>query len=170
VRVSGLIAAVDAAIARLEKGTVMSEEEMKEVFEGWNPQQHEAEAEARWGKTSEYQQSKQRTARYRKEDWVAIKAEAERIYRDLAALLARGVPPSDPAARDLAEAHRAHITRWFYDCSPEVHRGLGQLYVDDPRFTANIDKFGSGLAAYAREAFAANAERVRGKDEGEEGE
>jgi hypothetical protein len=60
---------------------------------------------------------------------------------------------------DAAELHRQYISRWFYDCSRAVHRGLGQLYVDDPRFTANIDRVAPGLARYCREAFAANAAR-----------
>jgi hypothetical protein len=39
-----------------------------------------------------------------------------------------------------------------------MHAGLGEMYVDDPRFTKNIDKFGKGLAAYLKAAFRANAE------------
>ena len=57
----------------------------------------------------------------------------------------------------VAERHRAHISKWFYDCSPEIHRGLGQMYVADPRFTRNIDKAGPGLAQYMSAAIAANA-------------
>ena len=41
-----------------------------------------------------------------------------------------------------------------------MHRGLGAMYVDDPRFTANIDKTAPGLAAYLREAIIANANRM----------
>jgi len=61
-----------------------------------------------------------------------------------------------------AEAHRAHIDRWFYPCSPAIHRGLGELFANDPRFAANIDKVQPGLAAYACAAFAANADRAGG--------
>jgi hypothetical protein len=159
VQVQGLIAAVDAAIARLEKGTTMATEELFEVFEGWSPKDHEAEAEERWGGSEEWKQSKERTARYTKQDWVKIKAEGEELYRQLARLLEAGKAPGSTEAMDAAELHRQYITRWFYDCSRAVHRGLGQLYVDDPRFTANIDKVAAGLAAYCREAFAANAAR-----------
>jgi hypothetical protein len=60
---------------------------------------------------------------------------------------------------DVAEAHRRHLERWFYPCAPAMHRGLGQLSVDDPRFTANIDTVRPGLSACARDAFAANAAR-----------
>jgi hypothetical protein len=60
---------------------------------------------------------------------------------------------------DAAELHRQYISRWFYDCSAAVHRGLGELYVADLRFTANLDKVAPGLADYCRQAFAANAAR-----------
>jgi DNA-binding transcriptional MerR regulator len=163
VRVRGLIAAVDAAIARLEKGeTSMNNEEMFEVFEGFDPKEHEAEAEQRWGQTKEWEQSKRRTARYTKQDWLKIKAEGGETYQQLAALMSAGKPPTSPEAMDAAELHRQYIIRWFYDCSPAVHRGLGELYVADQRFTANVDKVAPGLSRYCREAFAANADRRKG--------
>jgi DNA-binding transcriptional MerR regulator len=160
VQVHGLIAAVDAAIARLEKGATMGNEELFEVFEGWNPKEHEAEAEERWGSSQEWRQSKARTARYTKQDWLKIKGEGSELYRQLALLMAAGKPPGSTEAMDAAELHRQYISRWFYDCSPAVHRGLGELYVNDPRFTANIDKVAPGLALFCREAFAANAART----------
>ncbi|MBF2053491.1 MAG: TipAS antibiotic-recognition domain-containing protein [Candidatus Sericytochromatia bacterium] len=38
-------------------------------------------------------------------------------------------------------------------------KGLGQIYVDDSRFTANIDRFGEGLAVFMRDAMAIYADR-----------
>lgn len=70
-----------------------------------------------------------------------------------------------PGSPDLAEAHRAHLTRWCYDCPPAMHRGLGELYVTDARFTKTIDRHRSGLAAYLRDAILANAARVERIDE-----
>jgi DNA-binding transcriptional MerR regulator len=161
VQLQGLIAAVDAAIDRLEKGATMGNEELFEVFEGWNPKDHEEEAEQRWGQTKEWKQSKERTARYSKQDWMKIKAEGGELYRQLAVLMGARKAADGLEAMDAAELHRQYISRWFYDCSRAVHRGLGELYVNDPRFTANIDKVAPGLALYCREAFAANAARGR---------
>jgi MerR family transcriptional regulator, thiopeptide resistance regulator len=162
VQVRGLIAAVDAAIARLEKGetSMTTSEELFEVFEGFDPQAHEAEAEQRWGKTKEWEQSRRRTARYTKQDWLKIKAEGGEVFQQLAALMKAGKPAGGPEAMDAAELHRQY--RWFYDCSPAVHRGLGELYVADQRFTASVDQAGPGLSEYCREAFAANAARSKG--------
>ena len=56
------------------------------------------------------------------------------------------------AARQLAEEHRAHISRWFYECSPAMHARLAELYIADPRFAAHYDKVAPGLAHYVHDA------------------
>jgi MerR family transcriptional regulator, thiopeptide resistance regulator len=76
-----------------------------------------------------------------------------------AALMDEGVPAGDPRAMDLAEEHRAQIDRWFYPCSQEMHVGLGQMYVADPRFAKNYEKVRVGMAQYVCDAIKANAAR-----------
>jgi MerR family transcriptional regulator, thiopeptide resistance regulator len=161
-RVQALIGAVDAALDSLEKGTAMTKEEMFEVFGDFDPAKYEDEARQRWGDSEAYKESARRTKRYTKQDWERIKAEGDQIQRDLVAHLEAGHAPTDPAVLEVAERHRAYITRWFYPCSHELHRGLGELYVSDPRFTENIDKLRPGLAAFTRDVFRANAERAAG--------
>ena len=39
---------------------------------------------------------------------------------------------------DLAERHRQHISRWFYECGYDVHRGLAEMYVADARFAETV--------------------------------
>ena len=58
---------------------------------------------------------------------------------------------------DLAEEHRQQISRWFYDCPHEIHAGLAEMYVEDPRFTAHYEKIAPGLAQFLHEAIHANA-------------
>jgi hypothetical protein len=118
------------------------------------------EAEARWGETEPYRESRRRTRSYTKRDWLMIKAESEQITGALAAAKAAGEAPASAAAMDAAETHRQHISRWFYDCSPEMHRGLGDMYVADERFAASYEPIAPGLAAYIRDAIAANAGRA----------
>jgi hypothetical protein len=110
------------------------------------------EAQERWGDTDAYRESQRRTASYTEADWERIKAEAESITRRFGELFAAGAPADGPAATALAEEHRAHISRWFYDCPKQMHRGLGDMYVSDPRFTANYDRIAPGLAQYVRDA------------------
>ena len=40
-----------------------------------------------------------------------------------------------------------------------MHRGLAEMYVTDPRFTAAYDDVAPGLARYVRDAILANADR-----------
>jgi DNA-binding transcriptional MerR regulator len=161
-RVHALIQAVDAALESIERGTVMKKEEMFEVFGDFDPTKYEAEARERWGNTQAYKESAKRTSRYAKKDWEKIKAEGDRIQKELAAQLEAGRAPTDAEVMALAEQHRGYIERWFYPCSPEMHRGLGELYVSDSRFTENIDRVRPGLAQFMRDAFRANSERTTG--------
>ena len=157
VKLSALGEKVDAAIARLEGGRAMNEHEMKQMFYGLDASAYEAEAERRWGDTEAYKESKRRSRGYSKQDWQQIKDEGTKIFARLAELMAAGEPAEGVAAMDVAETHRLYISRWFYECSREFHARLGQLYVQDPRFTANIDAGHAGLSEYAARAFAANA-------------
>ena len=50
----------------------------------------------------------------------------------------------------------AHETRVNYD---EMHVGLAEGYVSDPRFTATYEKLAPGLAQFVHDAIVANAAR-----------
>jgi MerR family transcriptional regulator, thiopeptide resistance regulator len=111
------------------------------------------EARQRWGDTEAYKQSQQRTSAYTDEDWERIKAEAADITARFTALKEAGSPADGTEAVALAEEHRAHISRWFYDCPKELHRGLGDMYVSDERFRRN---YPDGVAEFIRDAIHAS--------------
>lgn len=151
-----MLAAVDRALTALEKGTqTMTPEDFQKMFDGFDPAAYEAEAKQRWGDTDAYKESQRRTRGYGKAEWEQIARESAAIYARLAELMREGAAPSDPRVRAAVEEHRAHISRWFYDCSPELHRGLAEMYVADPRFTKNIDKAAPGLARFLSDAIRA---------------
>jgi DNA-binding transcriptional MerR regulator len=154
-----MVEAIDKAIEADRMGINMATEEMLEAFGGFDPTEYQTEVEDRWGGTDPYVESQRRVANYTRDDWRRVRDEAAAINEGLLDLMAGGVPADTTAAMDLAEAHRAHLSKWFYDCSPEMHAGLGQMYITDPRFEENIDKAGTGLAKYLAAAIAANAAR-----------
>ncbi|WP_336206869.1 MerR family transcriptional regulator [Nonomuraea sp. LPB2021202275-12-8] len=156
-RLRQVIAAVERAMQARSVGINLTPEERLELFGDFRPEDHEAEVERRWGAGEAYQESRRRVATYTKDDWLRLRAEAAAVTEDLVAAYKAGLPPDGEQAMDLAERHRGHITRWFYTCTYEIHRGLGELYVSDPRFTAVYDAQAPGLAAYLRFAIAANA-------------
>jgi len=158
-RLEKMIAAIEHAITAEETGTTMNKDDMFEVFGDFDPSEYEDEVKERWGDTDAYKESARRAKRYTKDDWLAIKAEGEPIVTGLAAAFRVGTAADDPAVMDLADAHRLQIDKWFYPCSRDMHAGLGEMHVTDPRFTAYWDQLESGLAGFVRDAFLANALR-----------
>lgn len=155
-RIDAMVAAVDAALRVLEEGNQkMRAEDFKQMFDGFNPEDYEEEARQKWGNTSAYKESARRTAQYGKPEWEAIKRESEEINTRLRDLMQQGAPPTDPAVQAVVADHRAHITRWFYPCSKEMHHGLAAMYVADPRFTENLDKVAQGFARFLHDAIVA---------------
>lgn len=158
-RTKRLVEAVEKAMEAEKMGISLTPEERLEVFGDYDPDQHADEARERWGDTEAYRQSAHRAASYTKRDWLTIKAEAERITQAFATAHGAGEAPDSQVAMDAAEQHRQHICRWFYDCPPQAHRGLGEMYVADERLAANYEPIAAGLSVYIRGAIAANAVR-----------
>ncbi|MEU8678953.1 MerR family transcriptional regulator [Streptomyces sp. NPDC048560] len=156
---SRMAAAVETAMEAKKMGINLTPEEKFEVFGGKDPEEYAEESERRWGGTDAYAESRRRVARYTKDDWKRMRAEAADWGERYSALMAAGEPATGERAMDLAEDHRQHITTWFYDCTPTIHRGLGEMYVSDPRFRASYESMRPGLAEHLRDAIDANAER-----------
>ncbi|MER7676499.1 MerR family transcriptional regulator [Streptomyces sp. NPDC096934] len=157
-----MAAAVEHAMEARTMGIDLTPEEKFEVFGGKDPEAHAEEAERRWGGTEAYAESQRRAARYTKDDWKRMQAEVASWGERYDALMEAGETPDGARAMDLAEEHRLHITRWFYACSYEMHRGLGEMYVADERFKEFYDSMRPGLAGHLKEAIAANATRHGG--------
>ncbi|MEZ4450329.1 MAG: MerR family transcriptional regulator [Nannocystaceae bacterium] len=158
----GMIRSIDAALRQLE-GEGAMETNMKELFDGFDPAEHEDEAKARWGQTDAYRESTRRTRGYGPEEWAAIKAEGEALIAGLLAAIDAGARPEDEAATALAETHRLHIDRWFYPCDPAMHEGLAAMYTADARFRDHYDRHREGLAEFFAAAIRANSARLRGE-------
>jgi DNA-binding transcriptional MerR regulator len=153
-RLEEIIRTVEKTIDAMEGEIIMDQKDMFAGFDMSEIEKHQAqyaeEAKQKYGHTDAYQQSMTKTAKYTKEDWGRITEAASRIYQRIAALMDKG--PADREVQAAVAEWRQHVTDNFYNCTPEIFRGLGDLYVNDPRFTANIDKVKPGLAAFLREA------------------
>jgi DNA-binding transcriptional MerR regulator len=158
-RDAALLGAIEREMEARKMGMSLTPEEQFEIFGTDRLAEYAEEAEQRWGDTEAWKQSQRRTAAYTKEDWIAIKAEADASIAGFAEAIRAGEPANGTVAMDLAEAHRQHISRWFYDCGYDMHRGLAELYVSDPRYTAEYDKIEPGFSGYVHDAMLANADR-----------
>ena len=156
-RLELMLAAVDKEMEAYKMDIQLTPEERFEVWGAFDPDEHAAEAEERWGDSEAFTESQQRTSGYSKEDWLTIKAEAADISKRLVEAMTAGEPADGDVAQGVAEEHRDHISRWFYECSPEIHVGLGEMYVTDPRFRKVYEDMAEGLAQYVRDAIRANA-------------
>jgi DNA-binding transcriptional MerR regulator len=154
-----MAAAVEHAMEARRMGINLTPEERFEVFGDKDPDQYAEEAEARWGGTHSYAESQRRVARYTKDDWKRIQAEVAAWGEAYAALMEAGEPPTSERAIELAEAHRQHIDKWFFDCHVKVHQGLAEMYVSDERFRAFYESLHPGLPEHLKEAIDANAAR-----------
>jgi len=140
-RINGILALIDKRM-KGEKTMDFDAFDMKSIEEAKS--EYAAEAKTRWGKTDAYKQSRQKTNRYTKEDWSKITAEANAIFE--AFYILKDLKADDEKRLLLAEEWRQHISTYYYDCSYEILKGLGEMYVADERFTENIDKCGEGTA------------------------
>lgn len=109
-----------------------------------------------------FQDSQKRMSERTKKDWTRIQAEVEESNAAFAAAMEAGLPATSAKAMDIAELHRLHVRRWFYDLTPELHRDLGDRYVTDPRFMKNYEGIRAGMSQYVRDAIHANADRAAG--------
>jgi DNA-binding transcriptional MerR regulator len=159
-RLQQVRAALETEMEATMSGVRLTQAEKRELFgDTWieNEEAYAQEAEERWGDTEQWRQSRERTSRYTTEDWARAKAEGDEIDGRFVALMAAGEPADGEAACAAAEEHRQSISRRFYDCPPEMHAGLGRMYVEDARFTASYEGKAPGLARYVSTAVQANA-------------
>lgn len=157
-RITKLIQSVDRTLDAIERGIHMDK---KDMFGGFDHSKYEEEARQRWGHSQEFQESVRRTKKYTKEDWAQIQKEGGEVYQGLVSVMDRD--PADPEVQEWVRRHHEQINKWFYQCSLEIYRNLGIMYVADQRFTDNIDKYATGLSVFLRDAMAAYCDRLEGK-------
>lgn len=159
-RLRAQLAVLEKTLEARQMGITLTPQEIFEVFGDYPLGEYADESEARWGETPAGRESERRTSSYGKDDWERIKQETAAIEQQFLASKEAGEPADSPAAMAAAEAHRKNISRWFYECDYDMHRGLADMYVGDPRFAAHYDRLGSGVATFVHDAIYANADRA----------
>lgn len=160
-RLEEMINTINQTIESIEGGVTMKANEM---FDGFDmsaieeqKRKYGAEAREKYGDQI-VEETEKRTDQYGKGEWSRITAEREASYAAIVEAMERG--PEDPVVQAAVAELRQQITNYFYECTPEIFRGLGEMYVADERFTANIDQYGAGLAAFLKEAIDVYCDRL----------
>ena len=139
-RLDDMLRLVDETIG----GIAMYDERPKPTQADWEAvkAKYAQEAADRWGNTEAFLESREKHKDYTPEQEAQINAEMEEIFRAFGAC-------ADPAGEEgqaLAKRWQAHITQYHYNCTDGILACLGQMYVNDPRFRENLDKYGPGTA------------------------
>lgn len=148
-RIDSLIGTVEKTI-QYKKGEIgMTDEER---FAGFDFSENPYEQEARdlWGEKT-VNDSNAKIGGMSKQQRQELGEEFNEIYRKLAEI--RHEAPNSEDTQKRIEEWYDYLNK-IGDYSLDAFKGLGQMYVDDERFTKNIDRFGEGLAVFMRDAMA----------------
>ena len=110
-----------------------------------------AEAKKRWGHTDAWRESQEKATGKSQETQIS---EADGLM-DIFCRLGehRTGSPAAPKAQELVAQLRQYICDHYYNCTPQILKGLGQMYIAGGEMTENIDRAGGeGTAQFAHEA------------------
>ncbi|GAA1370490.1 MerR family transcriptional regulator [Catellatospora chokoriensis] len=153
-RIGRQIESVKTTLRKTEEGEQLMAEE---VFDGFDHTQYEQEVTERWGREA-YQRADRWWRSLSEAEKAAFKQQQLDIARDFAQALLAGRPADSDEVQAITQRHFDWLS-----ISPRPTRthfvGLGEMYVADPRFTANYDRHGTGTAVLVRDAMKVYAER-----------
>ncbi len=145
-RISTMIETIDLTIKNLKGEIEMTNaDKFKGIDFSENP--YEQEARERWGDEA-VDASREKLKRMDAEE---TKRRFDEIYQALAGI--RHMDPASDEAQDRIEEWYVFLNE-MGEYSPEMFKGLGEMYVADARFKKNIDQYGDGLAEFMKAAMA----------------
>jgi DNA-binding transcriptional MerR regulator len=161
-RMERMLETVDRTIRSLEGGPELTHKDLFEGFDMEKIKEHQAkyaeEARRMFGPSS-VEAVENRVSGYSEARWKDIHQATSAIYARLVSRMAYG--PEDEEALAAIGDWRLLISTHYYECTLEIFRGLGNLYVADARFTDNIDEFGTGLARFMKETIDVYCDRMQ---------
>lgn len=162
-RLELLIGNVQKTIEKEEGRRTMSD---KEKFEGFkqrmiddNEKQYGEEIRQKYGDEA-IDESNARMMKLSQADYDAMQRAAADILQKLEAAVESGESPQGDAGREITALHRQWLGYTWAQYSAEAHKGLAQMYVDDPRFAAYYDDRVPGCAQFLRDAVTAWADKL----------
>lgn len=110
-----------------------------------------AEAKHRWGKTDAYREFEQKTAGQTPQQMQSTGDALMDIFAQFGAV--RHLSPASEKAQALVAKLQNFISANYYNCTRQILRGLGHIYIAGDSMTENIDKAsGNGTAHFAHRA------------------
>lgn len=147
-RLDGLIETVERTIVHLQGGIDMDVKDMLTGFSEEKQKEYEEEIRQKYGE-KEVNESVRRWGSYSEAKKQQIMEEGGAIYTALAEAMPNG--PASPQAQELIARWHQHL-RNFYEPTPEILLGLGEMYPEHPDFAAFFERIHPDLAGFMREA------------------
>ena len=146
-RLQDMAATVHTTLETLQQGGAM---EAQNLFTGFEENPYEEEARQRWG-SDRVESSKAALAELGPDGRRGLVEEALSINRELTACLQARLEPGSSRTQEAAARHYRWVCAgWTPDKA--AYLALGDMYVQDPRFTAFYDTEAPGTAAYLAQA------------------
>lgn len=149
-QIQGLIHTVDQTLASLNEDQNMPLSD-KDLYEGFDQEKID-----RWNKEVDDKydpevvaESRRNIGNMSRDHFKDIQKQGEMITQAIADKMDSGVDSIE--VQDLIKKHHAWIEN-FYVCPPEMYKGLGLMYGENPEFTAYYEKFRPGLAVFMGKA------------------
>lgn len=121
------------------------------AFDNSKQERYAAEAKKKWGRTDAYREFEQKTAGQAKAQLQSAGDGLMDIFAEIGTI--RHTSPESGQAQALVKKLQGYITVHFYTCTPQILKGLGQLYIAGDEMTENIDRAGGpGTAEFAHRA------------------
>ena len=102
-------------------------------------------------------ESSRRIRKLSKAQWQTLKEQGNAVTQSIADAMDKGA--QDPGVQTLVAQHFAWIGN-FYTVTPQIYRGLAQLYVENDEFRASYEQVAPGLADFLSEAMIHYADTV----------
>ena len=122
-----------------------------EAFDTKKLDEYAKQAKESYGSTPAYKEFEEKSKGRTKEQEKNLGIGLMNIFADFGKLLS--LEPSDDAVQAKVAELRTYMTEHFYNCTPEILSGLGQMYAAGGEMTENINNYGGeGTAEFAAEA------------------
>lgn len=107
------------------------------------------EVKEKWGSTNQYKEFTNKNKN--KKELEIINNELMDLFNELGKL--KQEPIESEIVQKKIKELQEFITKNYYNCTDEILKSLGQMYVNDERFKKNIDKAGGeGTAEFVNQA------------------
>ena len=123
-------------------------------FKNWDPKkidEYSAQAETLYGKTDAWQEYQQKANGRSKAQEQALGDGIMELFTKLGTM--KHLSPESCEVQAWVKELQSYITEHFYNCTPQILLGLGQMYAGGGSMTENIDAAGGrGTGEFALEA------------------